>query len=60
MLAVASGRRTVEAQPAFQGQGTMAMTSKKTKVAGKGAEWREHILRAEVNSWLKKHGLRER
>lgn len=23
-------------------------------------EWSEPILRAEVNSWLKKHGLRER
>ena len=23
-------------------------------------EWREPIRRAEVNSWLRKHGLRER
>ena len=28
--------------------------------ARRAKEWREPILRADVNSWLKKHGLRER
>ncbi len=28
--------------------------------AKRAKEWREEALRADVNSWLKKHGLRER
>ncbi|QDZ25183.1 hypothetical protein HOP50_16g77290 [Chloropicon primus] len=36
------------------------MESKDNKKEMTKNEWREPILRAEVNSWLKKHGLRER